>query len=281
MESSLDPMAWASALLAVTKRMTIFGTVHTAMHHPVAVAKACATADHIGTGRFALNIVCGWNRPEYDMFGLQFLPDHVDKYEHGQEWWDIVERLWMTGEPFDYRGKYFQLTNVSGWPKPFGGTRPIVVNAAVSDQGRDFAARNCDFWFTVFPEIENAPAMIEDIRRRGRKYGRDVRVIAVTSVVCRPTMREALEFDEYYSNEHADWECVDYNLELLGLYGGAPPARPAEEISPTAGPGVRMLSDHRRSRLRGRAVSANLRSRRRRLHGRVRELFGRSWSLRR
>ena len=28
------------------------------------------TADHIGEGRFGLNIVVGWNEGEFDMFGV-------------------------------------------------------------------------------------------------------------------------------------------------------------------------------------------------------------------
>ena len=37
-------------------------------------------------------------------------------------------------------------------------------------------------------------------------------------------MREAHEFDAWYSVQYADWACVDYNLELVGLYGGHLPA---------------------------------------------------------
>jgi alkanesulfonate monooxygenase SsuD/methylene tetrahydromethanopterin reductase-like flavin-dependent oxidoreductase (luciferase family) len=37
-------------------------------------------------------------------------------------------------------------------------------------------------------------------------------------------MREAREFDAWYSDQCADWDCVDYNLALVGLYGGHMPA---------------------------------------------------------
>ena len=37
----------------------------------VLAAEQIATADHIGRGRFGLNIVCGWNQAEFDMFGIE------------------------------------------------------------------------------------------------------------------------------------------------------------------------------------------------------------------
>lgn len=219
MDESLDPIAWASAILAVTERIQVFATMHTAMHHPIAAAKACATAAQIGHGRFGLNIVCGWNKPEYDMFGLGFHVDHVDKYEHGQEWLDIVTRIWREREPFDFDGKYWQLKQVQGRPAPFGGD-PALINAAASGHGREFAIRNTDFLLTVFPEIDKGAEAVTDIREKAAAMGRATGAIGITAVVCRPTMKEAQEFDEWYSNENADWDCVDYNLELLGLYGG-------------------------------------------------------------
>jgi alkanesulfonate monooxygenase SsuD/methylene tetrahydromethanopterin reductase-like flavin-dependent oxidoreductase (luciferase family) len=49
----------------------VFGTVHVPLFPPVLAAKQIVTADHIGRGRFGLNLVCGWNQAEFDMFGLE------------------------------------------------------------------------------------------------------------------------------------------------------------------------------------------------------------------
>lgn len=59
MDESFDSIAWASALLAQTQRLHVLATLHTAMYHLIAAAKARATASHIGDGRFGLNMVCG------------------------------------------------------------------------------------------------------------------------------------------------------------------------------------------------------------------------------
>src|ERR1700691_4291322 len=59
--ATFETLTWAAALLAVTKQLTIFGTVHVPLFSPLIAAKQMVTADHAGHGRFALNIVCGWN----------------------------------------------------------------------------------------------------------------------------------------------------------------------------------------------------------------------------
>lgn len=223
MRSAIDPTVWATAILAATGRMTVFTTVHTAMHHPIAAAKAAASADQVGHGRFGMNIVCGWNKPEYDMFGFEFLQDHVDKYDHGQEWWDIVQRLWAEDTPFDHNGRYWTLKHVHGEPKTVDGCRPPIINAGASEHGRDFAVRNSDFILTVFGEFDDGVRTVRAVNEKARTYGRSVGVIAHTNIVCRPTMKEARDFDVWYSEEMADWDCVDYNIALLGIHGGHMP----------------------------------------------------------
>src|SRR5699024_12856169 len=44
-------------------------TVHTTANHPVVVAKQIATMDQISQSRVGLNIVAGWNKPEYEALG--------------------------------------------------------------------------------------------------------------------------------------------------------------------------------------------------------------------
>ena len=66
----LETMTWATALLAKTKQITVFATIHVAANHPVVVAKQLATVDEISRGRAGLNIVAGWNKPEYEALGL-------------------------------------------------------------------------------------------------------------------------------------------------------------------------------------------------------------------
>ena len=50
----LETMTWAAALLASTQRISVFATMHTAVNHPVVIAKQIATIDQVGKGRAGL-----------------------------------------------------------------------------------------------------------------------------------------------------------------------------------------------------------------------------------
>src|SRR5262249_30062363 len=83
--ASLEPMPWAAGLLAATERITVFATVHAPLFNPLIAAKEFVTADHIGQGRFGLNLVVGWNEGEFEMFGVD-QREHEVRYAFAQEW---------------------------------------------------------------------------------------------------------------------------------------------------------------------------------------------------
>jgi alkanesulfonate monooxygenase SsuD/methylene tetrahydromethanopterin reductase-like flavin-dependent oxidoreductase (luciferase family) len=114
----LETITWASALLASTKRITVFGTLHTVANHPVVAAKQLATMAQISGDRVGLNIVAGWNKPEYEALGLALPDDHETRYGYAQEWFDVIKKLWTDESPFDWDGKHFQLKGSYGNPKP-------------------------------------------------------------------------------------------------------------------------------------------------------------------
>ena len=103
--SSFETITWAVGLLCATKRMTVFGTVHAPLFHPVIAAKEFVTADHIGEGRVGVNIVVGWNEGEFEMFGVT-LREHDSRYEYGQDWIDIVKQAWTCDGSFDFGGQF-------------------------------------------------------------------------------------------------------------------------------------------------------------------------------
>ena len=80
---SFETLTWASGLLAATQNIIAFSTLHVALVHPVFAAKQIVTADHIGGGRFGLNIVCGWDVDEFGMFGVG-LEEHDRRYDLGR-----------------------------------------------------------------------------------------------------------------------------------------------------------------------------------------------------
>jgi alkanesulfonate monooxygenase SsuD/methylene tetrahydromethanopterin reductase-like flavin-dependent oxidoreductase (luciferase family) len=216
--SVLEPVPWASGLLASTSRVVVFATVHTAFNHPVVSAKQLATLDHVGGGRAGVNIVAGWNQPEYVSMGLDLPADHDDRYAMAQEWWEHVRALWTRKGRFDLAGRYFTLCGVEAEPKPVQGVLP-VLNAGSSEQGRDFAARNANYVFTIIGDAREGAALVERLTSKARvDYGREVGVMSPAHVVCRPTRAEALDYLHYYADEHADWDAVDNLMRLQGLH---------------------------------------------------------------
>jgi alkanesulfonate monooxygenase SsuD/methylene tetrahydromethanopterin reductase-like flavin-dependent oxidoreductase (luciferase family) len=228
--TAFETITWACGLLAATRKITVFGTVHAPLVHPIFAAKQMVTVDHVGEGRFGLNIVCGWNQDEFEMFGVD-QREHDDRYAYGQEWWEVVNRIWANDDKFDFDGQHIKLKGVIGKPKPFGNTRPVVMNAGASAAGRMFGARNCDFLFTVISDPEKARADVMQIKALAQPHGRDVEVIGVTYIVCRPTKAEAEAYHQHYVFEHGDWEAAN-NLRLTAwnYQKGRPPELQKEQM---------------------------------------------------
>ncbi|HTH97961.1 MAG TPA: LLM class flavin-dependent oxidoreductase [Stellaceae bacterium] len=216
--ATLETMTWASGLLAATKRITIFGTVHAPLFNPLIAAKLFVTADQIGGGRFGLNVVCGWNEGEFDMFGVE-QRDHDRRYDYAHEWIHIVKRAWDEPGNWDHKGEFFDLQGVRMNPKPVGGTHPLIMNAGASANGRAFALKNCDAFFTTASrrDLVQAAEKVREIKAEARSYGHEVGVYTVGVVTCRPTRKEAEDYYHYAAVEKADWEAVDNILALKDI----------------------------------------------------------------
>ncbi|MBS3941410.1 MAG: LLM class flavin-dependent oxidoreductase [Actinobacteria bacterium] len=216
-EGVLEPIPWAAGLLASTERLTVFSTIHTAFNHPLVTAKQIATIDQIAPGRAGLNVVAGWNKPEYDAFGRDLPAEHDERYAFAQEWFDVIRELWSRPGSWDHDGTYFKLTGAASDPKPTYGRVPIF-NAGASSQGREFAANNADFIFTPFVDLAMAERVVASIREATAHRSREVGVLTSSHVVCRPTREEAQEFYRWYADEHADWDAVDRLMALQNMH---------------------------------------------------------------
>jgi dimethylsulfone monooxygenase len=226
---TLETITWAVGLLGATKRMTVFGTVHAPLFHPLIAAKEFVTADHIGEGRVGVNLVVGWNEGEFEMFGVQ-QREHDMRYEYAQEWIDIVKEAWSRDGTFDYAGKFLQVQSGRAYPKPYGNTRPLLMNAGSSAVGQAFALRNCDAFFVATAGSRKSLAAnatkVEEVKAQAHALGREIEVFTVGQVICRPTQKEA---DDYYQHaiiENADWGAIDGMLANKSI---TPQTIPPEE----------------------------------------------------
>ena len=140
--------SWAAGIGALTTHPAIFATSHVPTVHPIMAAKQATTIDHITGGRFVINIVTGWNRPEIEMFGIELI-EHDLRYDMAAEWLEIIKRLWTEDEEFDYRGEYYTINKGYLQPKPIQKPFPVVMNAGGSDVGRHYAASKADVAFVA------------------------------------------------------------------------------------------------------------------------------------
>jgi len=211
--ATFETVTWACGLLAATRRITVFGTVHAPLFNPLIAAKEFVTADHIGEGRFGLNLVVGWNEDEFEMFGVK-QRDHEKRYEFAQEWIDAIKLAWSPQDDFNFTGEYFKLSNIRAKPKPFGGTRPLIMNAGASPTGRTFALRNCDAFFTQASRrsLAETAERVRDVKAEAARYGREIDVYTVGVITCRPTAKEAHDYYRHCIVENADWSAVDIIL---------------------------------------------------------------------
>jgi FMNH2-dependent dimethyl sulfone monooxygenase len=219
--TSFETLTWAAGLLAATRSLTVFGTVHIALVNPAFAAKQIVTADHVGKGRFGLNIVSGWNEGEFDMFGVE-LREHDQRYAVSDEWVTVVKRIWSETEPFDFDGRFFRMKGVLGKPKPYGDSNPLLMSAGSSPAGRSFALQHVD---CLFMGVHDLSILAEETRKvRATAPSPDFPLYTSCHIMCRRTEREAKEFYNYIVHENGDWEAAEYIVAIRARHArSAPP----------------------------------------------------------
>ncbi|MBX9606863.1 MAG: LLM class flavin-dependent oxidoreductase [Gammaproteobacteria bacterium] len=213
-ENNLEVYTWATAMACNTERVMVFATSHVPTVHPLFAAKQAATIDQISAGRFGLNIVCGWFRPEIEMFGAELIA-HDDRYRMADEWLTCMKRAW-TEQDFDFDGDFYHIKQGFLLPKPVQQPWPAIINAGSSEAGREFSARHVDFNFITITTEEEAAFLIQDVKRRAAAHRRQCGVMTYGLVCCRDTEKEAREvYDSIV--RHGDWEATENIMRLLGI----------------------------------------------------------------
>lgn len=227
-----ETYTWASGIAASTANAGVIATSHCSINHPLVAAKQSTVIDHISNGRFILNIVTGWNKPEIDMFGVEILP-HDARYDMAEEWLSIVKRLWTEDDEFDHEGKFYKIAKGYLQPKPIQKPYPPVMNAGGSERGRHFAAKYCDLVFTALgaPNFEANKAQVEAYRKLAREeYGREVGIWSSANIIQAETEKEARDFSDYIVKEKGDWEAVNFALSTMGINAKTFPPEAMENL---------------------------------------------------
>jgi alkanesulfonate monooxygenase SsuD/methylene tetrahydromethanopterin reductase-like flavin-dependent oxidoreductase (luciferase family) len=197
----------------------VFATLHVPAMHPVMAAKQAATIDHIGGGRFTLNIVCGWNKREIELFGSPIL-EHDLRYDVGDEWISLMKALWTSEEPVDFEGRYFQVHKALMKPRPIQRPYPALMSAGASPKGRAFAARHCDIAFAPLAERdpESIRKRVESYKQAARdEYGRELSIWINAYVFLGDSEADAQRRYDHCVHEKGDWEGVENLIRDMGI----------------------------------------------------------------
>jgi alkanesulfonate monooxygenase len=182
--------AWtaSAALAALTERIEIIAAIKPYLYHPVVLAKMALGIEHISHGRFAINLVNAWNRPELEKAGIGF-PEHDARYEYGREWISVVEPL-MRGETLNFKGEHFTVQDYTLRPAGPYRARPRIYVGGESQPARALVADKGDVWFINGQPLEDVRALIADVAARPR-FGAPLAYGLSAFVIARRTDGEA------------------------------------------------------------------------------------------
>ncbi|MFZ4687333.1 MAG: LLM class flavin-dependent oxidoreductase [Hyphomonadaceae bacterium] len=202
----------------------MFATSHAPMLHPLVVAKQAATIDHISGGRFALNVVGGWNRREFDMFGIDLI-EHTQRYAYLREWLEIVRTLWASENEVDITTRHFNMKKAVCQPKPVQRPGPPIMNAGLSTAGMAFAAENSDIAFVSLngAEPDLWRAQVSEYKALAReKRGVDLQVWTNVHIVQHESVEAALAERTRFADTFRDHRAVEGFLTTIMAESGVP-----------------------------------------------------------
>jgi alkanesulfonate monooxygenase len=189
-QDQLEAWTAAAAVAALTSKIEIIAAIKPYLYHPVVLAKMALGIEHISHGRFAINLVNAWNRPELEKAGIGF-PEHDARYEYGREWISVVEPL-LRGESLTFKGERFDVQDYTLRPADPFRPRPMIYVGGESMPARQLVADKGDVWFINGQPLEDVRALIADVSARPRPPGSPpLRYGLSAFVIARETQAEA------------------------------------------------------------------------------------------
>jgi alkanesulfonate monooxygenase len=182
--------AWtvSAAIAALTSKIEIITAIKPYLYHPVVLAKMALQIEEISQGRFAINLVNAWNRPELAKAGIGFA-EHDERYAYGHEWITIVDTL-MRGERTNFKGQFFDVEDYVLRPADRFRSRPRIYVGGESEPARELVADKGDVWFINGQPIDDVRALIANVAARPRA-AQPLRFGLSAFAIARPTEAQA------------------------------------------------------------------------------------------
>jgi alkanesulfonate monooxygenase SsuD/methylene tetrahydromethanopterin reductase-like flavin-dependent oxidoreductase (luciferase family) len=191
---TLDPVSLLAAIGSVTQHIGLVATVSTTYNDVPELVERFGTLNRITGGRAGWNIVTTAHPATAPNFGEPDLPDKAQRYAHAAE---VVSDC------------------CAAWD---AASRPVLVQAGQSGDGRDFAAWTAEAIFCPAATIEAGIAFRSDLRRRIAEVGRDpdgVRIMPGLSFILADSEAEAIAKDEALLALADEALCIEYLSESM------------------------------------------------------------------
>jgi alkanesulfonate monooxygenase SsuD/methylene tetrahydromethanopterin reductase-like flavin-dependent oxidoreductase (luciferase family) len=164
-------LTMAAALAQVTHRIRIGLAVSVLpLNHPIRIAEDVALVDILSNGRLDVGVGRGYQPTEFAKFGIPF----EEARERFDESLEILKLAW-TQERFDFKGRFWQMEDVSIFPKPIQKPYPPLLYAAVSTSTFDRVGREGQRILTSpnFTSIDLVKACFDTYRGALRENNHD------------------------------------------------------------------------------------------------------------
>lgn len=180
-----DALSFAAAMAPQTAQINQLVALRMGEVWPPMLARAIATVDHLAKGRLCINIISS------DLPGQR--ESNETRYARASEVIQILQGLWRTDGPFEWKGEFYTLHLPSTEPaKPYqqnGG--PLLYFGGISPAAQDLCAKHCDV-FLMWPETEECIAeTMRIMSEKAAAYGRQIDFGFRGHVIVRETEAEA------------------------------------------------------------------------------------------
>jgi probable F420-dependent oxidoreductase len=198
---NLEPLTLLAAAAAVTSKIRLGTSVLlAALRHPTLLAKTIATLDFLSGGRMILGMGFGSRENDFASVGLPF----ERRGGRAEELVALVKKLW-TEEAVTYRGKFYQVENVTIGPRPVQNPHPPIWMGGSAEAALKRAARLADGYICGSSAIPEFSALWEKISAFADAAGRDPNKIAkaaLTFMAIDNDKAKAVEACEGYLNRY-------------------------------------------------------------------------------
>src|SRR3984885_3988461 len=176
-DHNLESFTLMAGLAAVTSKIKLFATSATLVMPPAIVARMAATIDSISNGRFGLNVITGWQRPEYSQMGLWPGDEYFSRrYEYLAEYVQVLRELWANGQS-DFKGDFFKMEDCRVSPRPQADMKiicaggewvnvPVIEGSFIVNIGDLMQQWTNDQWTSTMHRVINPPPDSKENKNR-------------------------------------------------------------------------------------------------------------------